>query len=396
MRRVILRAGKEKPVLNRHPWVFSGAIARIDDDVNDGDIADVVDASGRFLARGYVNRRSQIVARLLTWQADEPVDHVLIRRRLEQAAQGRKELMASGDCDALRLVNAESDGLPGLIVDRYGSYLVVQFLTLGIERLKVLIVEALNELQQPSGIYHRGDVDIRKREGLPLVKELLSGDMPPERLEIVEHGVRFGVNVLSGQKTGFYLDQRDNRRRAVPYFKGCQSVLNAFSYTGAFGVYAAVAGAPKVVSVDSSAEALQQAQDNMALNVAGPRRDEWVEGDVFQVLRQYRDAGRQFDCVILDPPKFAASQGQVQTACRGYKDINLLAMQLLKPGGVLLTFSCSGLVSPELFQKVVFGASVDAKRDVQILEKLSQASDHPILISFPESDYLKGFVCRVW
>ncbi len=395
MRRVILRAGKDKPVLNRHPWVFSGAIARIDD-VSDGDIADVVDASGRFLARGYVNRRSQIVVRLLTWQADEAVDGALIRRRLERAIQGRKELLASGECDALRLVNAESDGLPGLIVDRYGSYLVVQFLTLGIERLKAFIVEALNELQQPTGIYHRGDVDVRKREGLPLIKELLSGDMPPERLEIVEHGLRFGVNVLCGQKTGFYLDQRDNRRRAMPYFRGCQSVLNAFSYTGGFGVYAAAAGAQQVVSVDSSAEALAQARDNMALNVAGPREDEWLVGDVFQVLRQFRDSGRSFDCVVLDPPKFAATQGQVPAACRGYKDINLLAMQLLRRSGILLTFSCSGLVSPDLFQKVVFGAAIDARRDVQILEKLSQASDHPVLLSFPESDYLKGFVCRVW
>jgi 23S rRNA (cytosine1962-C5)-methyltransferase len=396
MRRVVLRAGKEKPVLNRHPWVFSGAIARIDDDVSDGDIADVVDASGRFLARGYVNRRSQIVVRLLTWQADEAVDGALIRRRLEQAIQGRKELLASGECDALRLVNAESDGLPGLIVDRYGPYLVVQFLTMGIERLKAFIVEALNELQQPTGIYHRGDVDVRRREGLPLIKELLSGDMPPERLEIVEHGLRFGVSVLSGQKTGFYLDQRDNRRRAMPYFRGCQSVLNAFSYTGGFGVYAAAAGAQQVVSVESSAEALAQARDNMALNVAGPREDEWLVGDVFQVLRQFRDSGRSFDCVVLDPPKFAATQGQVPAACRGYKDINLLAMQLLRRGGILLTFSCSGLVSPDLFQKVVFGAAIDARRDVQILEKLSQASDHPVLLSFPESDYLKGFVCRVW
>ena len=396
MKRITLRPGKEKPVINRHPWVFSGAIARIDDGITDGDIVDVVDARGQFLARGYVNRLSQIAVRLLTWDSHEPVDRALIRRRLEQAIQGRKGLLGAADCDAFRLVNAESDGLPGLVVDHYGSYLVVQFLTLGIERLREAIVELLNELLQPVGIYHRGDVDVRKREGLPLATELLSGEMPPDRLEIVEHSHRFGVSILSGQKTGFYLDQRDNRRRAVPYFKECQSVLNAFSYTGAFGVYAAVAGVPRVVSVDVSAEALSQARDNMALNVAAPREDEWIEGDVFQVLRQFRDRGRSFDCIVLDPPKFAASQGQVQAACRGYKDINLLAMQLLKPGGALLTFSCSGLISPDLFQKVVFGAAVDAKRDVQILEKLSQSSDHPILLSFPESEYLKGFICRVW
>jgi len=396
MRRVVLRAGKEKPVLHRHPWVFSGAIAHIDDSVTDGEIVDVNDANGKFLARGYINRRSQIVVRLLTWDEREPVDRALIRRRLEQAIQGRKELMAAHDCNAFRLVNAESDGLPGLVVDRYGPHLVVQFLTMGAERLRETIVEALNELQQPKSIYHRGDVDVRKHEGLPLTKELLSGEMPPDPLDIVEHGLRFGVSVLAGQKTGFYLDQRDNRRRALTYFKGCQSVLNAFSYTGAFGVYAAAAGAQHIVSIDSSAEALQQARENMALNVAGPRQDEWIVGDVFQALRQFRDRGRSFDCVILDPPKFASTQGQVQAACRGYKDINLLAMQLLRPGGVLLTFSCSGLVSPDLFQKVVFGAAIDARRDVQILEKLSQSSDHPILLAFPESEYLKGFICRVW
>ena len=396
MKQVFLRPGKEKPVLNKHPWIFSGAIARLDDGVTDGDVVDVMNGRGQFLARGYVNRYSQITVRLLTWDENEAIGRRWLRRRLEQTVQGRQQLMAAEDCDALRLVNAESDGLPGLVVDRYGPYLVLQFLTLGMERFRDELVSLLMELLEPTGIYHRRDVDVRKREGLPLETELLAGELPPDRLEIVEHGNRFFVDLKAGQKTGFYLDQRDNRRRAIPYFREADNVLNAFAYTGAFGVYAARAGTQKVVSVDVSAEALAQAQENMAINVSGPREDEWVVGNVFQALRKFRDEGRTFDCIVLDPPKFASSRGQVQAACRGYKDINLLAMQLLKPGGTLLTFSCSGLVSADLFQKVVFGASVDAGREVQVLEKLSQASDHPILLTFPESEYLKGFVCRVW
>lgn len=396
MKEVRLRPGKEKPVLNRHPWVFSGAIARLDDGIRDGEIADVISARGQFLARGYVNRYSQITIRLLTWNEEDTIDRHWLRKRLDQALYGRQRLAAMEDCDAFRLINAESDGLPGLVVDRYGRFLVLQFMTLGMEQLRDEVVSELTELLHPAGIYHRGDVEARKREGLQPDVEVLSGELPPDRLEIVEHGHRFLVDIKAGQKTGFYLDQRDNRQRALPYFRQAESVLNAFAYTGAFGAYAARAGAQQVVSIDVSAEALAQARDNMAMNAPGPREDEWIVGDVFQVLRELRDNGRSFDCVVLDPPKFASSQGQVQAACRGYKDINLLAMRLLKPGGTLLTFSCSGLVSADLFQKVVFGASIDAGREVQVLEKLSQASDHPILLTFPESEYLKGFVCRVW
>jgi 23S rRNA (cytosine1962-C5)-methyltransferase len=394
MVRVVLRSGKEKPVLARHPWIFSGAIARIDEGAGDGDVVDVADARGRFLARGYLNRRSQIAVRLLTWDEGEAVDAAWLRRKLERAIAGRRLLQRDGDVTALRWVNAESDGVPGLTVDQYGDYLVAQLLTLGIERLREPIVALLQELLRPKGIFHRGDVDVRKHEGLPMETGLLAGSLPPDRVEIVERGRRFWVDVKTGQKTGFYLDQRDNRARAVPYFRDAGSVLNCFAYTGGFGVYAAGTGARSVVSVDSSADALGMARENMALNGAVRDADEWMVGDVFQVLRQYRDQGRAFDAIVLDPPKFAATQGQVQAACRGYKDINLLAFRLLKPGGFLLTFSCSGLVSPDLFQKVVFGACLDAGRDGQILEKLSQSPDHPILLTFPESEYLKGLIVR--
>jgi 23S rRNA (cytosine1962-C5)-methyltransferase len=300
---------------------------------------------------------------------------------------------------AYRLVNAESDFLPGLVVDRYNEYLVAQFLTLGIERWKGEIVSLLGELLPSRGICERSDVDVREKEGLLPATGLLAGQERPALVHIVENGYRFIVDIKQGQKTGFYLDQRENRQKLArsdePYCRG-KTVLNCFAYTGAFAVYAAGAGAKKVVNVESSAGVLKLAQRNMTLNGFDGRDDEYVEGDVFQVLRQYRDEGRSFDLIILDPPKFAYSKSQVQAACRGYKDINLLAMQMLRPSGLLFTFSCSGLVSPDLFQKVVFGASVDAGRDVQIIEKLSQGFDHPILLSFPESEYLKGFICRVW
>jgi 23S rRNA (cytosine1962-C5)-methyltransferase len=248
-------------------------------------------------------------------------------------------------------------------------------------------------LLSPAGIYGRDDADVRLKEGLALETGRVLGEEPPDRVEVVEHGHRFLVDVKRGHKTGFYLDQRDNRQRAAAYCAG-RETLNAFAYTGAFGVYASGAGARSVANVDTSAEALGLAGENLALNGCEPQ--EMVTGDVFQVLRRYRREGRTFDLVILDPPKFATSQAEVMDAARGYKDVNLLALRLLRPGGVLITFSCSGLVSSDLFQKIVFGASVDAGREAQIVERLAQGSDHPVLLTFPESAYLKGFVCLVW
>lgn len=382
-------------MLNRHPWIFSGAIKNIEGGCADGDIVTVVDWRGNFLAQGYLNRRSQITVRLLSWIEEETIDRGFFRHRLEQAIAVRRLLQDDPATNAYRLVNAESDFLPGLVVDRYNEYLVTQFLTLGIERWKGEIVSLLGELLPCRGIYERSDVEVREKEGLPPATGLLAGQERPALVHIIENGYRFIVDIKQGQKTGFYLDQRENRQKLARYCRG-KTVLNCFAYTGAFAVYAAGGGAKKVVNVESSAEALQLARRNMALNGFDGRDDEYVAGNVFQVLRQYRDEGRSFDLIILDPPKFAYSQSQVQAACRGYKDINLLAMQMLRPGGILFTFSCSGLVSPELFQKVVFGAGVDAGRDVQVIEKLTQGFDHPILLSFPESEYLKGFICRVW
>jgi 23S rRNA (cytosine1962-C5)-methyltransferase len=397
---VVLKRGREKPVRNHHPWVFSGAISRVEGAVQDGDLVRVTDCWGNFLATGYFNRRSQIVVRLLTWDPDEPIDIAFWRRRLERAIAGRSGLNASTAC---RLVHAEADGLPGLVIDRYGEWLVLQCLTLGVARRQSVLVALLAEpsflgskirdFVTPLGIYARDDADVRRKEGLPLRSGTLWGAEPPDHLEIVEHGHRFLVDVKRGHKTGFYLDQRDNRLRAAAYCSD-RDVLNAFAYTGGFGIYAGRSGARSVVNVDTSEDALALARDNLALNSCTPQ--EMVNGDVFQVLRRHRSEGREFDVVILDPPKFASSQGQVTAASRGYKDANLLAMQLLRPGGFLVTFSCSGLVSADLFQKIVFGASVDAGRDVQIVERLAQSADHPVLLTFPESAYLKGFICRVW
>ena len=391
---VILKPGKEKPVVQRHPWVFSGAIARVEGNPADGDVVLVADSRGQPLARGGYNSRSQIRVRIWTWNPDETVDAAFFAEGLRKSCERRESLRAANHTTAYRLVNAESDLLPGLVVDRYGEFLAVQFLTLAAERWRAEIVDALVQLLHPAGIYERSDVDVRRKEGLTPTAGPIWGKEPPDTVEILEHARKFLVDIKRGQKTGFYLDQRDNRRRIAPYATD-RDILNCFCYTGGFSVYAGAAGALRIVNVDTSRDALALARRNMALNGLGVGEDEYVEGDVFQVLRAYRDSGRTFDLVILDPPKFAVSQSQVQAATRGYKDINLLAMQILRPGGILATFSCSGLVSPDLFQKVVFGASVDAGRDVQILEKLSQASDHPILLSFPESEYLKGFICRV-
>lgn len=391
---ITLKPGKDKPVLNRHPWIFSGAIARMPSEVKDGQVVDVVDSRGTFLARGYLNRRSQITVRLLTWDEGEQVDTAFWTRRLEQAIARRRGMLSAGHSTACRLVHAESDLLPGLVVDMYGDFAVVQSLTLGIEVVKTELASILSRLLHCQGIYERSDVDVREKEGLGPHTGLLAGKEPPDLVEILENGHRFLVDVKQGQKTGFYLDQRDNRAKVSSFAAG-RNVLNAFAYTGGFAVYAHAAGASSVVNVDTSAEALALASRNVQLNGLRDTPDEYVVGDVFAVLRKYRSEGRTFDLIVLDPPKFAYTQAQVTAAARGYKDINWLSMQLLSPNGILFSLSCSGQVTPDLFQKIVFGASVDAHRDVQILSKLSQAADHPILLSFPEGEYLKGLVCRV-
>jgi 23S rRNA (cytosine1962-C5)-methyltransferase len=393
MATVILNQGKERPVQQRHPWIFSGAVARVQGYVGRGDVVEVVDSTGEWLARGTWSSGSQIRARLYTWQQDEPLDDDLLRRRLERALATRAWLGYTADDSACRLVYAESDGLPGLIVDRYAGYLSVQLLTQGAAVRADTLAGLLAELARPRGIYDRSDPEMREKEGLPPGAGLLWGEEPPGPIATGQPGgLRFYADLRGGQKTGAYLDQALNRLRVAAYCAG-QDVLDCFCYTGGFTVAAARAGARHVTAVDTSGAALEMLRANLALNgLASPV--EPIEGDVFKLLRQYRHEGRQFDVVILDPPKFAHAHGQLERAARGYKDINLIAMQILRPGGVLATFSCSGLVSADLFQKIVFGAALDARRDVQIVERLAQAPDHPVLLTFPEGEYLKGLICR--
>ncbi len=387
--KVVLKANRDRPLRQKHPWVFSGALDRIDSAIVDGDVVDVVTPQGEFLARGYLNRKSQIAVRVLAWNEQEAIDEDYWARHLGQAISWR----VMGDLEARRLVNAESDGLPGLVVDRYSEWLIMQALTLGIEKFKPIIARQLQAILQPRGIYERSDVDVREKEGLPQTSGALAGDEPPEWVEIDENGYRCAVDVKHGHKTGFYLDQRENRKKIQAYVANAH-VLNLFSFSGGFAVSALKAGAESVVNVDSSADALQLAKENLRLNSLRVSDADFVEADVFSHLRQLRAAQRSFDVIIADPPKLAQSQSQIERAARAYKDLNLIALQLLKPGGYLITFSCSGLISPDLFQKIVFSAAVDAKRDAQIVERLSQASDHPVLLSFPEGEYLKGLVCR--
>ena len=395
MDQVILKKGRAKPALQKHPWIFSGAVARVVGEPDDGDLVELRDAGGNLIGHGLLNRHSQIVVRLVNWERDQVPDAAFWRGRLKRALAGRAALAADASTDAFRLVYAEADGLPGLIVDRYGDYLAVQFLVLGMERLKEEIADLLMELAAPRGIWERSDAPARAKEGLSPATGLLRGYPPPDRLEVVENGRRFLVDLAAGQKTGFYLDQRANRGRVSTYCAG-QTVLDAFCYSGGFAVYAARAGAGPITLLDSSGDAMALAAENLRLNGRDSAADTFLTADVFQQLRHFRAAGRRFEVIILDPPKFAYTQADIPRAARGYKDINLLAMQLLSPGGILATFSCSGLVSADLFQKIVFGAAVDAGRDVQVLERLSQGPDHPVLLTFPESEYLKGLICRVW
>ncbi len=392
-KRVFLKKGRKKSVLMRHPWIFSGAIDRVDRSVNPGDIVDVYDYTGRFLAKGYINPKSQITVRILTWnQDDDPSSDEFLANRLKNAIDMRMNYFDQSVTNAFRLVNSEADFLPGLIVDKYNDTIVIQVLTLGMEMLRDKIIKILIDMLSPKCIYERSDTQIRKKEGLSPKKALIYGDVE-DRVEILENGFRFLVDVQNGQKTGFYLDQRDNRKELLNFCKG-KKVLNCFAYTGAFSVYALKGGAEKVVNVEFSPSAIELGKEIMKLNFLD-ERSEFVGGDAFEVLRKMKKRKEMFDLIILDPPKFAHTQGSIENALRGYKDINLQAMKILNPGGILFTFSCSGAVSIEMFSKTVTWAAMDAKRDVHVIKRLGQPIDHPHLTSFLESEYLKGLVCRV-
>ena len=389
--RLILKPGREKSLKRRHPWVFSGAVAKIQGQPGAGETVEVRSADGAFLALAAYSPESQIVARVWDW-SERAIDHAFFRERVSRAVAQRKELPDGAAIDAYRLLHGESDGLPGVVADRYGDTLVLQLTSAGAERWREAIAGALLEATGASRVWERSDAEVRTLEGLAPATGPVRGAREPTRMIVSERGIRFEVDFERGHKTGFYLDQRENRLRLQQLARG-RDVLDGFCYTGGFALNAAAGGAKSVFALDSSAEALALAKANEQLN--GLAGVDWVGGDVFQMLRHLRDGRRQFDLVVLDPPKFAPTAAHAPKAARAYKDINLLAFKLLRPGGLLMTFSCSGGVSADLFQKIIAGSALDAGVDAQIIEHLGPGPDHPVALNFPEGEYLKGLLCRV-
>ena len=394
MAAIWLKSGRDKSVRQRHPWIFSGSIDHLQGNPQSGETVEVRSEAGEWMASAAYSPFSQIRGRIWSWNQKDSIDAGFIGRRVEQALRMRQALIVPGETDALRLIHGESDGLPGVVVDRYADVLVLQILSAGAEAWREALVDALVEQTGIQQVYERSDVDVRNLEGLPERTGALRGSAPPDRLVIQENGLDFNVNVCTGQKTGFYIDQRRNRQRVGALVAG-RKVLNCFCYTGAFSMYALAGGAANVLSIDSSADALAMAAENLALNGFPAEKATWLEGDVFHELRTLRDRAESFDAIVLDPPKFAPTAAQAERAARGYKDINLLAFKLLRPGGLLFTFSCSGGISADLFQKIVAGAALDAGVDARIVEHLAQGPDHPVALNFPEGAYLKGLVCQV-
>jgi 23S rRNA (cytosine1962-C5)-methyltransferase len=396
---IIINAGREKSLLRRHPWIFASAIKSMDPEIASGSTVDLLSSEGQFLARASYSPISQIRARVWTFE-DELVDKEFFRRKIKSAIELRRMSRVESHTNAYRLIHAESDGLPGFVVDLYKDILVLQSTTAGSDFWKETIADLLVEETGLQNIYERSDVDVRELEGLKPVTGILRGAISDTstglstslRLTIDEYELKFQVDIQHGHKTGFYLDQRANRHRIGEFSKN-RDVLNCFCYTGGFSIHALANGAKSVLSVDSSADALALLEENIALNNLPAERHTSIEGDVFQLLRKFRDENRSFDMIILDPPKFAPTAAHAEKASRAYKDINLLAFKLLRHGGMLFTYSCSGGIDAALFQKIVASAALDAGVDATIIEHLSQGSDHPVSLHFPEGAYLKGLVC---
>ena len=388
--RCVLKKGWEKPFEGFHPWVFFGSIDEIDEDFDVGDLVKVYSADRRFLGVGYLNPRSQIAVRMLAFE-DVKIDAAFFEKRIQEALRLREHFVLSPSTNACRLIHSEGDFLPGLVVDRYADYLVVQILTAGMEKWRETLVSILQKETRARGIFEKDDSEWREWEGLEKRVGKLAGEEPPDYVQILENGLHFVVDIHRGQKTGFFLDQRDNRSLVAGHVQG-RRVLNGFAYTGAFSIYAAKGGAQEVVSVESSEEALNTARVNFEKNELSGDAVSFVRADVFEYLRSSR---QEFDFIILDPPAFCKNKQQIQQAGRGYKDINLQAFKRLAPGGLLFTSSCSSYVTPDLFQSIVFGAAKDARRPVRILAKTSHPADHPINLYHPEGEYLKALLCRV-
>ncbi|AAU48472.1 class I SAM-dependent rRNA methyltransferase [Burkholderia mallei] len=424
MHTVTLKPSKDKSLLRRHPWVYANAIDRVDGKPAPGATVIVRAHDGRFLARATYSPHSQIRLRVWSFDENEPIDHAFFKRRVQRALAHRRAMISG--TDAVRLVFGEADGLPGLIVDYYVAargaahtgdaaaraaeggaaapvapgdgegrgQLVCQFMAAGVEHWKGAIVAAIVAATGCPNVYERSDVSIREKEGLEQTTGVLAGDAPPDTLIANENGVLYHVDVRNGHKTGFYVDQRENRALVAQYARD-RDVLNCFCYTGGFSLAALKGGAKRVVSIDSSGDALALAQRNVAANGFDAARAQWLDADAFKTLRRLVDEGERFDLIVLDPPKFAPTRDSVDRAARAYKDVNLSGLKLLRPGGLLFTYSCSGAIDMDLFQKIVAGAAADAKVDARILKRLGAGVDHPLLTAFPEGEYLKGLLLQI-
>jgi 23S rRNA (cytosine1962-C5)-methyltransferase len=389
MNSLVLKKGREKSLKRRHPWIFSGAVEK--GGGTPGETVEVLDSAKNKLARAAYSPKSQIRARVWTFDASESIDADFFRNRVQRAVALREALPAAKHSNALRLVNGESDGLPGLIVDRYADVLVAQFLAAGVEHWRDTILDLLAEISGCEAIFERSDAEVRKLEGLEPRVGFARGNRNAARCPIIEYGLNFRVDVEQGQKTGFFLDQRENRQRVRALAAG-REVLDGFCYTGGFSIAALAGGAKRVIAVESSKDAIQIAGENLAANPLDASKVEFVQADVFARLRTLRDQNAKFGLIVLDPPKFAPTAAQVAKAARAYKDINLWALKLLSPGGLLATFSCSGGVSAELFQSIVAGAALDAGAEAKFIERFGAAADHPVALEFPEGEYLKGLL----
>jgi 23S rRNA (cytosine1962-C5)-methyltransferase len=394
MTRILLEKGKERSILRRHPWIFAASVQAIDGRARPGDTVEVVDYRERLLARAAWSPESNIRARIWTFDPGESVDDAFFKRRIAAAVARRRNLPSLTGQEGLRLIHAESDGLPGLVADQYGDTVVIQLTSVGSDKWRKAIINALVKATGCARIFERSDGDVRKLEGLTPVTGWVHGDPPEGDIVIIENGVRMGVDIVGGHKTGFYLDQRDNRHLLGQLAAG-KRVLNCFCYTGGFSLQALAGGAREVVSVDSSQPALDTAGANLALNPPlDPGKAQWVCANVFDELRRRKELGEQFDLIVLDPPKFAPSARHAETASRAYKDVNLQGFKLLAPGGLLMTYSCSGGIGIELFQQIVASAALDAGRHARIIQRLHGAADHPVDLAFPEGEYLKGLLIQ--
>lgn len=395
MIQVRLKKGKEKAVRQLHPWVFSGAIEAVKGKPANGEIISLTDYEGKFMGYGFYNNQSRVAVRLLEWDEKCIVNEDWWRNRIRKAVEARSELLSSSETNTCRLIFSEADFLPGLIVDKYDDFLSVQLLSSGIDNIKDILIDELQNILKPAGIFDRSDASSRSHEGLDASFGKLYGIDPPEFVRIKENDIQYDVNIAEGQKSGFYCDQRDNRKLVAEYSKG-KRVLDCFCYSGGFTLNALKNGASEVISVDSSALALETLKQNIKLNGMGNMHHQAIQSDVNKQLRIFKEQDQKFDVIVLDPPKYAPSRSALTKASRAYKDLNRLAMSLLNNGGLLATFSCSGAVDIASFKQILAWAALDAGREVQFIHQFSQPEDHPVRSSFAEGEYLKGLLCRVF